>query len=142
MQTVSFTGFLRLFCLHSCNTCKQCHLQVFYGCSLYIRVTRANSVICGYPTAVLATFVQHTCFILIEFNRVGVQPSWFSLSVCLSVCLSICLSVCLSLSLHQPGKVYSFSPSLWIDLFLDVINKHAPLEKEAGETPNASEAEH
>ncbi len=33
--------------------------------------------------------------------------------------------------------------SHWTDLFLDVINKHAPLKKKAGETPNPSTlAEH
>ena len=43
-------------------------------------------------------------------------------------------------------NVYSFSDpnvalSHWIDLFLDVINKHAPpppKKKKAGETPNPS----
>ena len=25
--------------LKTCSTCKQCHLQVFYGCSIYIRAT-------------------------------------------------------------------------------------------------------
>ena len=45
-------------------------------------------------------------------------------------------------------NVYNFSDpnvalSHWIDLFLDVINKHAPLKKKAGETANPSTmAEH
>ena len=43
-------------------------------------------------------------------------------------------------------NVYNFSDpnvalSHWIDVFLDVINKHAPPRKEAGETPNPSMAE-